>query len=94
MYANNDVIGIGNAIVDILSTVSEAFLKEYNLDKGNMTLISAETAEKLFQTMQEPIFVEFADGDLCIIFSTYHTSANLTHAHAFPGQFLLIDLLI
>lgn len=57
MYANNDVIGIGNAIVDILSTVSEAFLKEYNLDKGNMTLISAETAEELFQTMPEPIFV-------------------------------------
>ena len=57
MSSNKDVIGIGNAIVDILCTVSEAFLKENDLDKGIMTLISTKTAKKLFQVMPEPTLV-------------------------------------
>lgn len=41
-----DVIGIGNAIVDVLAKVGEGFLKERNLPKGGMTLVDAVTAGK------------------------------------------------
>jgi len=54
---SKDVIGIGNAIVDILSKVNETFLKKYELDKGIMTLIGAERAEELFQAMPQPTLV-------------------------------------
>ena len=36
-----DVVGIGNAIVDVLAKVGEGFLKERNLPKGGMTLVDA-----------------------------------------------------
>jgi len=41
-----DVVGIGNAIVDVLAKVGEGFLKERNLPKGGMTLVDAVTAGK------------------------------------------------
>ncbi|HJO77926.1 MAG TPA: adenosine kinase, partial [Prochlorococcaceae cyanobacterium Fu_MAG_134] len=31
-----DVVGIGNAIVDVLVQTDDAFLKEHDLNKGNM----------------------------------------------------------
>ena len=39
-----DVVGIGNAIVDVLAKVGEGFLKERGLPKGGMTLLSAPEA--------------------------------------------------
>ena len=44
-----DVVAFGNAIVDILARVDDAFLKENSLQKGIMTLIDAETAERLYE---------------------------------------------
>ncbi len=46
-----DVVGIGNAIVDVLSSVDEDFIKEHQLVKGGMTLIEAERAEALYEAM-------------------------------------------
>lgn len=46
-----DVVGIGNAIVDVLARTEDAFLKEHNLTKGSMALTSAEDAEKLYNAM-------------------------------------------
>ena len=43
-----DVVGIGNAIVDVLAKVGEGFLKERNLPKGCMTLMDAQTAGKIY----------------------------------------------
>lgn len=43
-----DVVGIGNAIVDVLAKVGEGFLKERNLPKGGMTLVDAVTAGKIY----------------------------------------------
>lgn len=43
-----DVIGIGNAIVDVLAKVGEGFLKERNLPKGGMTLVEAASAGKIY----------------------------------------------
>lgn len=46
-----DVIGIGNAIVDVLSHADDAFLETHALNKGAMTLIDAEQAEQLYAAM-------------------------------------------
>ncbi len=46
-----DVVGIGNAIVDVLARTEDAFLAEHNLTKGSMALTSAEDAEKLYAAM-------------------------------------------
>lgn len=42
------VLGIGNAIVDVVSNVEEAFLKDAGLAKGTMTLIDADQADALY----------------------------------------------
>ncbi|WP_316858412.1 adenosine kinase [uncultured Cohaesibacter sp.] len=46
-----DVLGIGNAIVDVLARVEEDFLVTENLHKGSMNLIDAERAEYLYSKM-------------------------------------------
>lgn len=46
-----DVVGIGNAIVDVISPVEEAFLAEHGLVKGAMGLIDAERADALYAAM-------------------------------------------
>ena len=43
-----DIVGIGNAIVDVLAKVGEGFLTERNLPKGCMTLMDAQTAGKIY----------------------------------------------
>jgi sugar/nucleoside kinase (ribokinase family) len=46
-----DVCGIGNAIVDVLAHATDAFVAEKGLPKGGMTLVDAEQAEHLYETM-------------------------------------------
>lgn len=46
-----DVVGIGNAIVDIISRCDDGFLSKHDLDKGFMRLIDAEEAAKLYEAM-------------------------------------------
>ena len=43
-----DVVGMGNAIVDVLAKVGDAFLVERGLDKGSMTLVEAAEAGKIY----------------------------------------------
>ena len=40
----NHVVGIGNAIVDVIAKCEDNFLKRHNLVKGAMALIDQETA--------------------------------------------------
>ena len=49
--ASFDVIGIGNAIVDVLSHADDEFIQTHKLNKGAMTLIDAEQAESLYRAM-------------------------------------------
>jgi len=42
-----DVVGIGNAMVDILSREAEAFIGEHQLNKGNMTLVALDRSNFL-----------------------------------------------
>ena len=46
-----DLLGIGNAIVDVLARADDAFLEARNLTKGAMRLIGAEEAERLYAEM-------------------------------------------
>jgi sugar/nucleoside kinase (ribokinase family) len=48
---NIDVVGIGNAIVDVIAHADDAFLAREALVKGTMTLIDAPRAEALYQMM-------------------------------------------
>ena len=52
-----DVLGIGNAIVDVLSHADDAFLDRHNLEKGAMTLVDEQTAEALYDDMGPAIEV-------------------------------------
>ncbi len=49
--ARFDVVGIGNAIVDVLVRADDSFLAEHGLTKGAMTLIDAAEAERLYAAM-------------------------------------------
>jgi sugar/nucleoside kinase (ribokinase family) len=49
--ATLDIIGIGNAIVDVQARADDAFLSGRGLDKGAMRLIDAEEAEALYDAM-------------------------------------------
>ncbi len=46
-----DVVGIGNAIVDVLVKVEDSFLEMNSLVKGSMTLINENDAERLYQSI-------------------------------------------
>ena len=48
---DRDVVGIGNAIVDIIARCNDAFLAERGLSKGHMKLIDAEAVEALYDAM-------------------------------------------
>jgi sugar/nucleoside kinase (ribokinase family) len=49
--ATLDVVGIGNAIVDVLVQADDAFLVAHGLAKGTMTLIDAARADALYAAM-------------------------------------------
>ncbi|MGB0498811.1 MAG: adenosine kinase, partial [Rubricella sp.] len=47
------VIGIGNAVVDVLSRTDDSFLDHMGIEKGIMQLIGKERAETLYAAMKE-----------------------------------------
>src|SRR6266851_6076889 len=49
--ATLDVVGIGNAIVDVLAHADDGFLATHGLAKGTMTLIDAARADALYAVM-------------------------------------------
>jgi sugar/nucleoside kinase (ribokinase family) len=49
--AGIDVVGIGNAIVDVIAPADESFLAAQGFAKGAMTLIDAARAESLYAAM-------------------------------------------
>ena len=46
-----DVVGIGNAIVDVLVQADEAFLADHGLTKGTMALVDEHQAERLYASV-------------------------------------------
>ncbi len=49
--ARYDVLGIGNAIVDVLARADEEFLIRQDMRKGAMTLIDEERAARVYEAM-------------------------------------------
>ncbi|AGK59628.1 PfkB domain-containing protein [Hyphomicrobium denitrificans 1NES1] len=49
--ARFDVIGIGNAIVDIIGRCDEAYLATIGATKGSMRLVGADEVKKIYATM-------------------------------------------
>ena len=50
-----DVVGLGNAMVDVLAQVEDSFIEENSLYKGSMSLISEERSEKLYEAMPKGV---------------------------------------
>ena len=46
-----DVLGIGNAIVDVIARAEDDFLVAHGMHKGSMALIDEARAEKIYQAM-------------------------------------------
>lgn len=57
------VAGIGNAIVDVISTVDDHFLDHMGIHKGIMQLIERERAETLYAAMRDR--AEASGGSVC-----------------------------
>ena len=55
--ARYDLLGLGNAIVDIIAQVPDAFLTRYRMAKGSMTLIDEAPAELLLGDMGATVTV-------------------------------------
>lgn len=50
-----DVVAVGNAIIDVIAAVPDAFLAEENIAKGAMTLIDEPRAEHLTARMSDAV---------------------------------------
>ena len=50
-----DVVGIGNALVDVIAHADDAFIGEYDLTKGSMTLVDTDRALHLYQALGSAI---------------------------------------
>lgn len=57
-----DVVGLGNAIVDVLSKADDAFLQEWGIDKNTMTLIDQDRAEALLGVTRDPYHTSGGSG--------------------------------
>ncbi len=79
--ATYDVIGIGNAIVDVLAETEESFLARHGLDKGVMTLIDADRAKSLYDAMAPGL--EMSGGSAA---NTIAGLASLGGAGAYIGK--------
>ena len=47
-----EIVGIGNAIVDVISTCDDSFLDLMGIEKGIMQLVEKERGETLYAAME------------------------------------------
>lgn len=76
-----DVVGLGNALVDVLSHEDDAFLDRHGMPKGAMTLVDAAEAERLYAAMGPG--VEISGGSVA---NTMHGLASFGGTGAFVGK--------
>jgi sugar/nucleoside kinase (ribokinase family) len=79
--ARYDVLGIGNAIVDVLARTDDDFLVRQNMRKGAMTLIDEERATSIYDAMGPA--VEISGGSAA---NTIVGCASLGGRAAFVGK--------
>ncbi len=49
--AHFDILGIGNAIVDVVARADDRFLSRHDMHKGAMMLVDSEVAERIYAAM-------------------------------------------
>ncbi|NOX95061.1 MAG: adenosine kinase [Alphaproteobacteria bacterium] len=76
-----DVIGVGNAIVDVLAKADDAFLKANDIPKGGMILIDEDQARDIYSAMATG--VEVSGGSAA---NTIACVASLGGNGAFVGK--------
>ena len=79
--ARFDVLGIGNAIVDVVARVEDRFLSRHDMRKGGMALIDAAAAEALYAAM--PAGIESSGGSAA---NTCAVAAGLGARIAYLGK--------
>ena len=50
-----DVLGIGNAIIDVIADADGAFLENHNLNKGSMTLVDETISKNIYAAMKNKV---------------------------------------
>jgi sugar/nucleoside kinase (ribokinase family) len=76
-----DILGIGNAIVDVVSPAEPSFLSKHDMHPGSMTLIDADRADSLYHAM--PPGAETSGGSAA---NTCAVAAALGSKVAFLGK--------
>lgn len=76
-----DVVGVGNAIVDVIANVADDFLSEQGMVKGSMQLIETERATSLYAAM--PPGIEASGGSAA---NTMAGVASLGGRAAYVGK--------
>jgi fructokinase len=76
-----DILGIGNAIVDVVAPAEPSFLSKHDMHPGSMTLIDADRAEALYAQM--PPGAETSGGSAA---NTCAVAASLGSRVAFFGK--------
>lgn len=77
------IIGIGNALVDVLVTVDESFLRKHHLPKGSMQLIDKNRIEELLQKINT-LNMQYTSGGSAA--NTIHGLARLGIETVFIGK--------
>ena len=78
---HHDVVGIGNAIVDVIAQAEDEVIDALGLNRGTMTLVDAETAARLYDRMGPA--VEVSGGSAA---NTIAALASLGGRGAFIGK--------
>jgi sugar/nucleoside kinase (ribokinase family) len=76
-----DILGIGNAIVDVVARADDGFLSRHDMRKGAMTLIDAAAADALYAAM--PPGLESSGGSAA---NTCAVAAGLDARVAYIGK--------
>ena len=76
-----DLVGVGNAIVDIVTNIDDEFLKKNRLQKGSMNLINLENSFKILKDCE--IIKQISGGSAA---NTVVSLANLGNNVEFIGR--------
>jgi len=76
-----DVLGIGNAIIDVIADAEDDFLKQHGLNKGSMTLVDDKASDRLYDSMHKKL--QLSGGSAA---NTIYGLAQLDCKCAFIGK--------
>ena len=75
------ILGIGTALVDVISQVEDSTISQLNLSKGSMTLIEEDQIQEIRSSFVEPLMT--SGGSVC---NTVHELNYSDHDASFYGK--------